>query len=144
MRLRALWFRRNELRRIVGRESRDHCLDLIGAANADNLLRLIQMQPSGPQIEPLYRLGLPALGGLSALLLAWEGWCLFRRDGAWRSGTPTDLVRLALPRDLVEPEWLDTCDPAVDRDGSIETLKLLPHLYPEQSWSFGFAPATAN
>lgn len=133
LRVRSVWFRRNELRRFVGRESREHCVRLLGTARAADLLRHIQAAPAGPQIEPLRRAGMLSLQTLTAPLLAWEGWCLFRRDGALPFDGPVDLVRLALPRELAEPKWLAACDRAIDGDGSIEALRLLPHLHLERS-----------
>ncbi len=133
LRVRSVWFRRNELRRFVGRESREHCVRLVGTARAADLLRHIQAAPAGPQIEPLRRAGMLSLEALTAPLLAWEGWCLFRRDGALPFDGPVDLVRLALPRELAEPTWLAACERAIDGDGSIETLRLLPLLHLERS-----------
>ena len=74
LRVRSLWFRRNELRRLIGRDSREHCAQLVGTPHAAGLLRHIQAAPDGPQIEPLRRAGLPALDVLTATRAAWEGW----------------------------------------------------------------------
>lgn len=133
LRVRALWFRRNELRRLIGRDSREHCAQLVGTPHAAGLLRHIQAEPDGPQIEPLRRAGLPALDVLTVTRAAWEGWCLMSRDGALPPEGPVQLVRLALPRELAEPDWLKVCDRSLDGDGSVQTLKLLPYLYPERS-----------
>lgn len=133
LRVRSVWFRRNELRRFVGRESREHCVRLLGTPRAADLLRHMRAAPAGPQLEPLRRAGMLSLEALTAPLLAWEGWCLFRRDGALPFDGPLDLVRLALPRELAEPKWLAACEGTLDGDGSIETLRLLPHLHLERS-----------
>ncbi|MDG0025459.1 type III secretion protein HrpB4 [Trinickia sp. Y13] len=133
LRVRSLWFRRNELRRLVGRVSRDHCAQLIGIRGAAGLLRHIQAATDGPQIESLRRAGMPAVDTLTAPALAWEGWCLFRRDGVLPVDGPADLVRLAMPREWSEPDWLAGCDRTIDAHGSARTLELLPHLFPERS-----------
>ncbi len=133
LRVRSLWFRRNELRRLVGRVSRDHCAQLIGIRGAAGLLRHIQAATDGPQIELLRRAGMPAVDTLTAPALAWEGWCLFRRDGVLPVDGPADLVRLAMPREWSEPDWLAGCDRTIDAHGSARTLELLPHLFPERS-----------
>ncbi len=133
LRVRSLWFRRNELRRLVGRASRDHCAQLIGTGSAAGLLRHIQAATDGPQIEPLRRAGMPAVDTLTGQAAAWEGWCLFRRDGVLPVDGPADLVRLALPREWSEPDWLAGCDRTIDTDGSARTLEFLPHLFPERS-----------
>ena len=133
LRVRSIWFRRNELRRMVARDSREHCVKLVGTPHAAELLRHIQASPDGPQIEPLRRAGMPPLEALTVPLLAWEGWCLLCRDGVLPPDGPVDLVRLALPRELAEPTWLAACDRAIDGDGSVQTLALLPYLHPERS-----------
>ena len=133
LRVRSIWFRRNELRRMVARDSRERCVQLAGTQHAVDLLRHIQAAPDGPQLEPLRRAGMLPLDALTAPLLAWEGWCLLRRDGVLPPDGPVDLVRLALPRDLAEPTWVTACDRALDGDGSIQTLALLPYLHPERS-----------
>ena len=144
LRIRSLLFRRRELRRLVDRDSRARMAESLGEAG-HALLRWMQDVPDAPDVDRFIRLGMPALPDLTDItVLAWEGYCLFERDRAWRTDGPARLARLALPRDLDEPRWLAACEPTVDADGSKTTLSLLSYLFPERSWSFGCDNPTSD
>jgi type III secretion system HrpB4-like protein len=131
LRVRALFFRREELRRMVGRAQRTRISDLIGDL-ASSVLPWAAATPGAPDIERLGRTcGIPSLNSLSPAALSWEGFCLFVRDGLLNQDGPAALLRFALPRELDQPHWLTRCERGIDANGSSLTLDLLPELFPE-------------
>ncbi|KVN10754.1 MULTISPECIES: type III secretion protein HrpB4 [unclassified Burkholderia] len=131
MRVRALLFRRAELRHWIGRASRERLAGWVGAGGCRALAAL----PDAPRARDLDRREPAApLARLSGDDLAWEGWCLFERDRAWSPAGPMRIVRLALPRDAARAPWIERA--AADADGAM-LLARLPSLFPEWSWLFG-------
>jgi len=131
LRIRALFFRREELRRMVGRAHRARIADFIGDL-ASTVLPWAAATPGAPDIDRLARTcGIPPLDSLSHTALSWEGFCLFVRDGLLHQEGPAALLRFALPRQLDQPHWLTRCERGIDANGSSQTLDLLPMLFPE-------------
>jgi type III secretion system HrpB4-like protein len=144
-RLRSLVFRRAEVRRIVDRDRRTRLAASLGDEGGV-LLRWLGSVAGAPEISALRRsLGIGTLESLDETGLAWEGYCLFERDGVLASGSAHGaLLRLALPRALSSLAWLERCPPGLDADGSELVSSRLPLLYPEFAWSFGCEIPTSN
>jgi type III secretion system HrpB4-like protein len=138
LRLRAFVFRRGEVRRAVDFERRARLAAWLGDEGGAQL-RWLQGLDGAPEMPVLMRMhGAPLLDSLDATALAWEGYCLFQRDGVLRAGdATTQLLRLGLPRALVTPAWLARCPRDTDADGSERVFRRLPILFPEHAWSFG-------
>ncbi|MGN6315739.1 type III secretion protein HrpB4 [Trinickia sp.] len=138
LRLRAFVFRRGEVRRVVDLERRARLAAWLGDQGGAQL-RWLQGLEGAPEMSVLTRMyGAPHLDALDATALAWEGYCLFQRDGVLRAGDATaQLLRLGLPRALDTPAWLARCPRDTDADGSERVLRRLPILFPEHAWSFG-------
>lgn len=103
LRLRALWPRRAQLRHWIDRPRRIRLAACIGHAAADALRR-----------DGAVALGAPAwlaqaspLEAMSDGELAWEGYCLFARDGLWPDEGALPLARVAMPREASMPHWID-------------------------------------
>lgn len=138
LRLRALFFRRGELRYWVDRESRTLLSEWLGL-DATIALRGLLGSANGPPVDRLMRRhGMSPLDDLSADELAWEGFCLFEYDGMARPGGPLALLKFALPRALPVPGWISPDNVWTSVNESIAVLKQLPVLYPEQSWLSGY------
>jgi len=137
-RLRSLVFRRAEVRRVVDRDRRTRLAASLGDEGAA-LLRWLGSIAGAPEIAALRRtLGIEPLESLDETGLAWEGYCLFERDGVLVSGSAHGaLLRLALPRAMSSPALLERCTPGLDADGGELVLSRLPLLFPELAWSFG-------
>lgn len=144
-RLRSLVFRRAEVRRIVDRDRRTRLAASLGEEGAA-LLRWLGSLAGAPEVSALRRtLGIGPLESLDETGLAWEGYCLFQRDGVLTSGSAhAALLRLALPRALSSPAWIERCAPGLDADGSELVSSRLPLLFPELAWSFGCEIPTSN
>ncbi|KVT54418.1 type III secretion protein HrpB4 [Burkholderia ubonensis] len=131
LRMRALLFRRTELRHWIDRASR---MRLAGWVGADGCRALAEL-PDAPRARDLERREPPVpLAQRSGDDLAWEGWRLFERERAWSPAGPMRIVRLALPRDAARAPWIERA--AADADGAT-LLARLPSLFPEWSWLFG-------
>lgn len=145
LRLRALVFRRGEVRRAVDLERRARLAAWLGDEGVAQL-RWLQGLDGAPEMSVLTRMcGAPLVDALDATALAWEGYCLFQRDGVLRAGDATaQLLRLGLPRTLSTPAWLARCARDTDADGSERVLKRLPILFPEHAWSFGCETPLSN
>ncbi|MCU9953640.1 MULTISPECIES: type III secretion protein HrpB4 [Burkholderia] len=131
LRVRALLFRRTELRHWIDRASRERLAGWVGADGCNALAVL----PDAPRARDLDRREPVApLAQLSGDDIAWEGWCLFERERAWAPAGPMRIVRHALPRDTARPPWIERA--AADADGAT-LLARLPSLFPEWSWLFG-------
>ncbi|WP_183085310.1 type III secretion protein HrpB4 [Trinickia fusca] len=144
LRLRALVFRRGEVRRIVDLMRRSRLAALLGE-QATPLLRWLAQLPGAPDVATLSRaIGMPGLDALDDDALEWEGFCLLERDGVLANDAAAQWLRRALPRELDVPIWLARCERAVDADGSAHVLSRLPELFPEPAWSFGCDIPTSN
>ncbi|WP_438939370.1 type III secretion protein HrpB4 [Burkholderia pseudomallei] len=132
LRMRALLFRRTELRHWIDRASRERLAGWVGA-DGGRALAALCAQPDARR-ERERREPLAPLTQLSADDVAWEGWCLFERERVWSPAGPMRIVRLALPREPARAPWLERA--AADADGAM-LLAHVPSLFPEWTWLFG-------
>jgi hypothetical protein len=106
IRLRALYFRRAELRYWVGRESRGALSAQLGI-DATAILRWLMSTPGAPPVDQLMRVHrMPPLDQLDADALGWEGYCLFARAGWCAAPLPLALLRFAWDSEQVVPVWV--------------------------------------
>ncbi|KVM33600.1 hypothetical protein WJ54_06665 [Burkholderia ubonensis] len=133
LRMRALLFRRMEVRRVVDRPSRMTLSEWAGMS-IDSLVR----EHSGaPDIALLERtLHVPPLRSLDANALSCEGLALLMRD-LRVDQPPFTLLRLRFPRNITLPEWPRRIDRALDAQGSGRLLAELPEWLAEWEWVFG-------
>ena len=145
LRLRALVFRRAEVRRVIDLQRRARLSASLGTVGGAQL-RWLQALPGAPEMPILSRtIEAPTLDTLDEAALAWEGYCLLERDGALDTkDAVAALLRLGLPRALRIPAWLARCARGIDADGSERILTRLPILFPEHAWSFGCETLTSN
>jgi type III secretion system HrpB4-like protein len=127
LRLRALRFRRDEIRRIVDKRTRMNVLQWAGLSS---LAPLTTDALNAPDIA---RLSIPPVSMLDAEALALEGLALISRD----TSSPCALLRLALPRHAAHASWIDRIPRDLDRNGTNTLIAQLPELLPEWSWLFG-------
>ena len=144
LRIRALRFRRGEIRRIVDKRMRARVAEWSGLA----LDRLITEQPGKrhaiPDIEQMAaRVLIPPVTGVDGDALALEGHALIRRD-LGHAYSPCPLLRLALPADAhalratgSPPHWVDRIPADLDRHGTDALFAELPPLLPEYAWLSG-------
>ncbi|AOJ06523.1 type III secretion protein HrpB4 [Burkholderia mayonis] len=134
LRLRALLFRRTELRHWIDRASRERLTGWVGPDG----YRALAALPDAPRSRDLDRreplAPITPLAQLSGDGLAWEGWRLFERERVWSAAGPMCIVRFALPRDAVRPPGIERA--TAGADGAM-LLARLPSLFPEWSWLFG-------
>lgn len=141
LRMRALQFRRGEVRRIIDRQNRVRLSEWLGIPldRLTELSRATQDPASAPDIARLgARVAIPSLETLDAEALAFEGHALLKRDlGATVS--PCPLLRTVLPREsrVSHGHWLDTVAPVIDAEGTVWLLSNLGKLLPEWAWLFG-------
>lgn len=124
LRLRAVWPRRAQLRHWIDRPRRLRLAESVGAAAADALRK----ESASMLGAPAWVERAPALDTSSDEALAWDGYCLFVRDGVWPGpddGTPP-LARMALPRDGAVAEWIGRYRPGADGGDSEAVLNYLP------------------
>jgi type III secretion system HrpB4-like protein len=141
LRMRALQFRRAEVRRLIDKDSRVRFSEWLGIP-LDRLTRVshaTQEAASAPDIARLAaKAAVPPLAMLDAEALALEGHALFQRDlGVAHS--PCPLLRIALPRErrTSRGHWLDRVAPGVDADGTAWLVANLAELLPEWPWLSG-------
>lgn len=133
LRLRALRFRRAELRRIVDKQARASVLQWTGVALERLARETPQERASAPDIA---RLGIVPLATLDADALAFEGLALIERDSEAKASCP--MLRLALPRTPVRaPRWIEQVPRDTDAQGTRALVAQLPELLPECAWLFG-------
>lgn len=128
LRLRALWRRRGLVHSQIDSVQRQ----LRGWIGDDAFETLLQDSDEGA----VDVVGLPLFVGGSecaARTLAWEGYCLFMGDGAWRSALPERLLRLGFPPDH-ERRLTNECS---DTHARLWIEERLPRLLPEAKWIFG-------
>ncbi|QGZ65818.1 type III secretion protein HrpB4 [Paraburkholderia acidisoli] len=145
LRLRALRFRRAELRRIVDKRARASVQEWTGVALERLARETPQERASAPDIA---RLAMAPLATLDADALAFEGLALIERDGRGAGGTgdvagdtrapACPLLRLALPRTpAIAPRWVAQVPREIDANGTRALIAQLPELLPEWAWLFG-------
>ncbi|WP_175865834.1 type III secretion protein HrpB4 [Burkholderia cepacia] len=144
LRIRALRFRRGEIRRIVDKRMRARVAEWSGLT----LDRLITELPGKRQVIPdikqmAARVPIPPVTAVDSDALALEGHALMRRDLGY-AHSPCPLLRLALPADGhslraagSHPHWVDRIPADLDRYGTDALFAELHHLLPEYAWLSG-------
>jgi type III secretion system HrpB4-like protein len=127
LRLRALQFRRGEIRRIVDKRTRMSVLHWAGVSSLEHLTRDVLAAPD------IARLSIPPVAMLDADALAFEGLALIERD----TSSPCALLRCALPRAAAHASWVGRVPRELDQHGTQALIAQLPELLPEWSWLFG-------
>jgi type III secretion system HrpB4-like protein len=140
-RIRALLFRRAELRSWIDRPSRERVSQWVGH-DATFFVRALQVMPDAPKVERLTRTGhAPELAALTASQLAWEGWTLFACDDRTNERGPSWLLRFALPREVDATPWIahrslfEQSAYGLDNERVFLQLK---HWFGQRTWSSGF------
>ncbi|AXK62503.1 MULTISPECIES: type III secretion protein HrpB4 [Burkholderia] len=134
-RMRALLLRRGEVRRLIDRHAQKRLADWTGL-DVDVLM-------SGPGTDSandaarLAAVAMPPLASLDADALAIEGMLLVLRDLKSADGLPFPLSRLALPRYVEVPAWLNALPTQHDEAGTARLFRRLPELLREWAWLFG-------
>jgi type III secretion system HrpB4-like protein len=133
LRLRALRFRRSEVRRIVDKRTRTAVLQWAGIPLDRLTNETDEERLNAPDVT---RLSLTPVALLDADTLALEGHALIARDlNAVRS--PCPLLRLALPCASTGTRWIDALPRDLDAQGTQALIARLPEYLPEWSWLFG-------
>lgn len=131
--LRALYFRRAELRYWVDRESREKVAYWLGRCGAAALRWLIET-PHPQPVERLIRdFGMLPLDHLDEFSLSWEGFCLFRASGLCEPSSPAALLRYAWAPDAAPPPWLHVNDADSTHEDSLRVLKRFDDFYAKES-----------
>jgi type III secretion system HrpB4-like protein len=130
LRLRALRFRRGEIRRIIDKRTRVSVQQWAGVPLDQLTHETAEERMNAPDIA---RLALTPIAMLDADVLALEGHALIARD----TGSSCALLRLALPRTSNRARWADTLPREVDAQGTRTLIARLPEFLPEWSWLFG-------
>ncbi|MEX3640226.1 type III secretion protein HrpB4 [Paraburkholderia sp. BR14320] len=153
LRMRALLWRRAEVRRLIDKQSRLRLAQWVGVP----LERLSAAPRQGAAHAPaahvlanetdvarlVARGQVPALEQIDEEGLACEGYALIARNMheagqsamPAREPRPCSLLRLALPRDM--PPWPGAGVPDFDGSGTALFFAHLPELVPEWAWLFG-------
>lgn len=135
--LRALHFRRAELRYWIDRDSRAQVATWLGERGFA-ALRWLNEAANPPVVDRLMRVhGMAPLDELDMSGLAWEGFCLFAYAGLCEPSSPLALLRFAWHRDAQPPAWLAACDATRQRDDGMAVIACLPDFYQEHTWSSG-------
>ncbi|KWK69125.1 type III secretion protein HrpB4 [Burkholderia ubonensis] len=133
LRMRALIFRRMEVRRLIDRKSRVALSEWSGM----HIDTLVSPHADAPDIALLTRtIRIPPLRALDAHALSCEGLALLLRDLNVER-PPFTLARLLFSRDLRLPEWPRNIDRALEAQGSVRLMERLPEWLPEWGWVFG-------
>ncbi|VWD53082.1 type III secretion protein HrpB4 [Burkholderia lata] len=133
LRMRALIFRRMEVRRLIDRKSRVALSEWAGMP----IESLVREHSGAPDIALLARtLHVPPLHSLDAHALSCEGLALLLRD-LCVDRPPFALLRLLFSRDIELPEWPRRVDRALDAQGSARVMAELPEWVREWGWVFG-------
>jgi type III secretion system HrpB4-like protein len=136
LRMRALSFRRAEVRRLIDKRTRALLSGWAGVP-VDQLC-LDAHLAEAPNVATLHtQIRMPALASLDADALAVEGLLLIARDSGARHVTPCPLLRCALPRDLQVPAWLAKLPADIDSMGTARLFARLSTLLPEWAWLSG-------
>ena len=146
--MRALSFRRAEVRRLIDKRTRSQLSEWTGVG-IDRLTQDAHLADAPDIARLAARAAMPPLTALDAGTLAVEGCALLLRDlggtnttsgasGANESArVPFPLLRLALPRVLPTPAWLASVPEELDAAGSARLFARLSDLLPEFAWLFG-------
>ncbi|CAB3764332.1 type III secretion protein HrpB4 [Paraburkholderia humisilvae] len=136
LRMRALWFRRTETRRIIDKRVRVQLSEWAGV-RLDMLLNSPYASDSPDMAELQMRFGAPALADLDAQALCAEGLALIERDVGAAAGEVLQVLRYALPHALTVPHWLSAANPQADKRGTARVFEGLAQWLPEWAWLFG-------
>ncbi|MFM0416084.1 type III secretion protein HrpB4 [Paraburkholderia aromaticivorans] len=148
LRMRALSFRRAEVRRLIDKRTRSQLSEWTGVG-IDRLAQDAHLADAPDIARLAARAAMPPLTALDAGTLAAEGCALLVRDlgrvnAANGAGSANDstrvafpLLRLALPRALLSPAWLACVPDELDAPGSARLFARLSDLLPEFAWLFG-------
>ncbi|MCA8023424.1 type III secretion protein HrpB4 [Burkholderia metallica] len=134
-RMRALLLRRGEVRRLIDRHAQRRLADWTGL-DMDALMSGSNTD-SANDAARLAAVAMPPLASLDADALAVEGMLLVLRDVKCDGGLPFPLSRLALPRLINVPAWLNTLPTQHDEVGTARLFRRLPELLREWAWLFG-------
>ncbi|RDU96749.1 type III secretion protein HrpB4 [Trinickia dinghuensis] len=133
LRLRALHFRRAELRYWIDRGSRARLSAWLGS-EASGVLRWLMNMPHPPQLDRLMRVaGMPPLDELDDEALAWEGFSLCLRAGWCGPRAPLSLARLAWRPGLAPPDWTDDAGAAAGISDGVAVVRRLPEFFEERA-----------
>lgn len=135
-RMRALLLRRSEVRRLIDRHTQ---MQITGWTGFDvNVLLNASNVESANDVARLATVSMPPLASMDAGSLALEGMLLMLRDAKTNmDGLPFPLSRLAVPRSVNMPAWLETLPIQHDEAGTVSLFRLLPELLREWAWLFG-------
>ncbi|CAB3772870.1 type III secretion protein HrpB4 [Paraburkholderia humisilvae] len=129
--MRALVFRRFELRRLIDKRIRQRLSAFAGIS----LELLFANAPYA--VNPINVKSMPPLNGVTAESLALEGLVLFRRDSHGSGAKHPPLLRLALARSTAQDRWLSALPDTADSDGGAWLYSQLPNWLGTWSWLFG-------
>ena len=124
----ALFLRRRDVRRCVGRVQRQAFVDMVGAHVLEAIVATPESALAIPDAPPLEGQTLDGLASWAFLTLS--------EHGAWSSERARRLIGLCLP-----PDGALACDST--RRTRLQPLPLgafsdqLPHYFPDYSWLFG-------
>ncbi|WP_144114218.1 type III secretion protein HrpB4 [Paraburkholderia sp. BCC1886] len=145
LRLRALRFRRGEIRRIVDKRTRAQVAQWAGMPMERLGGDLANERTAAPDIAQMAaRVPIPPVAMLAGEALALEGYALLKRD-LRSTRSPCPLLRMALPRhgaskhtgSTARSHWVTAIPADVDQGGTARLFTQLPHLLPEWAWLFG-------
>ncbi|KWN14685.1 hypothetical protein WT83_16455 [Burkholderia territorii] len=134
-RMRALLWRRDEVRRLIDRHERARLVDWTGL-DMDVMMRGQNIDWANDATR-LVAAAMPPLGLMNASSLAIEGMLLMLRDLKGSRGLPFPLSRLALPRYIDVPAWIKALPAHCDEAGTERLFRRLPELLGEWVWLFG-------
>lgn len=134
--MRALSFRRAEVRRLIDKRTRSG-LSAMAGVSVDALSRDAHLADAPDVVRLQSRSGMPGLATLDAATLQSEGLALILRDLGTQDASPFPLLQCALPRIAHMPSWLAAVPPELDSLGTARLFARLPELLPEWSWLFG-------
>ncbi|WP_175891551.1 type III secretion protein HrpB4 [Burkholderia cepacia] len=134
-RMRALLLRRGEVRRLIDRHAQRRLANWTGF-DVDALMSDSNID-SADDAAHLATVEMPPLASLDADTLAIEGMLLVLRDLKGAAGLPFPLSRLALPRVIDIPAWLNELPTQHDEAGTARLFRRLPELLREWAWLFG-------
>ncbi|OXJ06587.1 type III secretion protein HrpB4 [Burkholderia sp. AU6039] len=134
-RMRALLLRRGEVRRLIDRRAQRRLAEWTGL-DLDRLMSGANPD-SANDIARLAAASMPPLAAVDADKLAVEGMLLILRDLKVTGALPFPLARLALPRHLALPAWLNALPTQHDEAGTTGMFRRLPDLLQEWAWLFG-------
>lgn len=136
LRMRALSFRRGEVRRLIDKRTRTMLSAWVGVS-VDKVC-LDTHLPEAPNIATLHaQIDTPLLASLDENALAIEGLALIRRDCGATASASCPLLCCALPHRMTMPPWIARLSLEVDALGTARLFARLSTLLPEWAWLFG-------